>query len=105
MIDQAHLSAQTFGDPDLAREVLGLFVEQCSALRPLLGDPALGRDLRADYAHTLRGSAVGVGADAVARDCLALEACLRENRPDADALRGLAVSIDATVRAIAEWRT
>ena len=104
MIDRAHLSTQTFGDADLAGEVLGLFVEQCSALLPLLGDPALGRDLRADYAHTLRGSALGVGADAVAGDCLALEACFRESRPEADALGGLAVSIDATVRAIAEWR-
>ncbi len=41
LLDRAHLDRQTFGDADLAREVLGLFSEQCARLTPGLADPGL----------------------------------------------------------------
>ncbi|WP_419544784.1 Hpt domain-containing protein [Methylobacterium oryzae] len=61
-IDPAELEAQTGGDADLAREVLELFAGQCRSILPRLADPALPRAQRADLAHTLKGSAAGVGA-------------------------------------------
>ncbi|MGH1589755.1 Hpt domain-containing protein [Methylobacterium phyllosphaerae] len=64
-IDHAALDAQTGGDADLAREVLALFAGQCRAILPRLTDPALPPDQRADLAHTLKGSAAGVGAERV----------------------------------------
>ncbi|MBX9930237.1 MAG: Hpt domain-containing protein [Methylobacterium sp.] len=101
MIDRDHLSAQTFGDADLAREVLGLFVQQCSRLMPLIRDGSIEPGLRADHVHTLRGSAVGIGANAVSQVCAILEDALRRNEPDEKALDRLSDAVDATVLAIA----
>ena len=64
-IDRAALDAQTGGDADLAREVLALFAGQCRAILPKLADPAAPPEQRADLAHTLKGSAAGVGAERV----------------------------------------
>lgn len=61
-IDRAELDAQTGGDAGLAREVLTLFAGQCRAILPRLMDPSLPAGQRADLAHTLKGSAAGVGA-------------------------------------------
>lgn len=63
-IDRAHLSRMTFGDHSLEQEVLQLFDRQAALLieRMRHGDgPAVGA-----LAHTLKGSAVGIGAGAVA---------------------------------------
>lgn len=83
LIDREHLTAQTFGDADLAGEVLGLFVEQCRRLTPAITaeGPA---EARADLAHTLKGAALGVGAVRVAAASAAVEARLRagEAAPD-----------------------
>ena len=64
-IDRAALDDQTGGDADLAREVLALFAGQCRSILPRLADPAVPADRRADLAHTLKGSAAGVGAGRV----------------------------------------
>ncbi len=77
LLDRAHLDRQTFGDADLAREVLGLFAEQCERLLPGLADPDLAPGARADLAHTLKGSALGIGAARVAALAGRLEAALR----------------------------
>ncbi|MGE7416253.1 Hpt domain-containing protein [Methylobacterium tarhaniae] len=77
LLDRTHLDRQTFGDEDLAREVLALFAGQCDRLVPGLADPALDRQARADLAHTLKGSALGVGAARVAALAGRLEAALR----------------------------
>ncbi len=63
-IDRAHLSRMTFGDRGLEQEVLQLFDRQAALLieRMRHGDgPAVGA-----LAHTLKGSAAGIGASAVA---------------------------------------
>ncbi|GJD53450.1 hypothetical protein OPKNFCMD_6225 [Methylobacterium crusticola] len=87
LLDRAHLARQTFGDADLAREVLGLFAEQCARLGPGIADPALDGRARADLAHTLKGSALGVGAARVAGLAARIEEALRDGEAArADAL-------------------
>jgi HPt (histidine-containing phosphotransfer) domain-containing protein len=61
LLDLVHLSCQTFGDPDLERDVLRLFLNQVEST---------GRALRATTSavergrlyHLVKGSARGVGA-------------------------------------------
>jgi HPt (histidine-containing phosphotransfer) domain-containing protein len=79
-IDHDHLTEQTGGDTALAREVLGLFAGQCRTLMAGIADPALSGPERADLAHTLKGSALGVGAGAVVAASGALETALRAGR-------------------------
>ena len=80
LIDHAYLSGQTFGDVDLARELLGLFAGQCRRLMPGIADADLDPDRRADLAHTLKGSALGIGAAPVADLAASIEDRLREGR-------------------------
>ena len=77
LIDHAYLAQQTFGDGDLARELLGLFAGQCRRLLPGITDPGLDDLHRADLAHTLKGSALGIGAARVAALSAAIEDGLR----------------------------
>ncbi|MDP4024288.1 Hpt domain-containing protein [Methylobacterium sp. NEAU 140] len=98
-IDRAALDAQTGGDADLAREVLALFAGQCGAILPRLTDPALPAAARADLAHTLKGSAAGVGAARVQALAGAAEAALRAGG-DAP-LDALAASVAAALAEIA----
>jgi HPt (histidine-containing phosphotransfer) domain-containing protein len=67
-IDLAHLSRQTMGDRELEREVLHLFVQQALAARTQIAESSDGE--RRLLAHSLKGSARGVGAFAIA-DCVA----------------------------------
>jgi HPt (histidine-containing phosphotransfer) domain-containing protein len=64
-IDLEHLRRMTMGDAALEREVLSLFYAHSALLmqRMRSSDPA---GLPA-LAHTLKGSALGIGANAVAR--------------------------------------
>ena len=70
-IDRAHLTRMTLGDRSLEREVLQLFERQAAMLLERMSEveaasvPAL--------AHTLKGSARGIGAWSVARAAEALE--------------------------------
>ena len=102
LLDRAHLAAQTFGDAELAREVLGLFRAQMHRLPPILrvGDEA---GARMDAAHTLKGSARGVGAARVAACAQACEAVLRAGGDPAAELAALARALDATEDAIAVY--
>jgi HPt (histidine-containing phosphotransfer) domain-containing protein len=71
ILDRSHLSRMTFGDRSLEREVLQLFDRQAELLmeRMRTSDPAAVATL----AHTLKGSAVGVGAVRVARAATTVE--------------------------------
>jgi HPt (histidine-containing phosphotransfer) domain-containing protein len=70
-IDLVHLARMTLGDRGLEREVLELFDRQATMLVGRLrgGSPAV----IAALAHTLKGSARGVGAGRVARAAEAVE--------------------------------
>jgi HPt (histidine-containing phosphotransfer) domain-containing protein len=70
-IDVTHLSRMTLGERSLEREVLALFVRQADILLERIVDssPAIA----AAAAHTLKGSALGIGAWRVARAAEAVE--------------------------------
>jgi HPt (histidine-containing phosphotransfer) domain-containing protein len=70
-IDEDHLGRMTLGDRRLEREVLELFLRQTTIMlgRIVDADPPLA----AAAAHTLKGSARGIGAWRVARAAELLE--------------------------------
>ncbi len=71
IIDEEHLGRMTLGDRRLEREVLQIFVRQTAVM---LGRIADGEpDVAAAAAHTLTGSARGIGAWRVARAAEQLE--------------------------------
>ena len=101
-IDLAHLARMTLGDASLEREVLQLFHRQTDMLMARMTGAEAG--LVAASAHTIKGSARGIGAWRIARDAEAVE--LAAAAIDAAgleiALAGLEVSIGEARRAIAE---
>jgi HPt (histidine-containing phosphotransfer) domain-containing protein len=72
VFDRNHLARMTFGDRSLEREVLQLFDRQSELLleRMRTSEPAA----IATLAHTLKGSAVGIGAKRVASAAAEVEA-------------------------------
>jgi HPt (histidine-containing phosphotransfer) domain-containing protein len=70
-VDLGHLSRMTLGDRDLEREVLQLFERQADMLLQRM--PAAGAAHLAAMAHTIKGSARGIGAWQIAREAETLE--------------------------------
>jgi HPt (histidine-containing phosphotransfer) domain-containing protein len=70
-IDRSQLARMTFGDHSLEREVLQLFDRQAELLIARMR--ASAPSAVATLAHTLKGSAVGIGAGRVARAAGAAE--------------------------------
>jgi HPt (histidine-containing phosphotransfer) domain-containing protein len=99
-IDRDHLKRVTFGDASLEHELLQLFDRQSELLlaRMRAGDPATVATL----AHTLKGSACGIGADHVAQAAHAAEEAAALTAADiAAALDRLAQAADETRAQIA----
>ncbi len=71
-VDFKHLETYVAGDRGLAREVLGLFSDHARTVLPTL-DPAGPNEAWRHAAHSLKGSALGVGAFALAEVCGAAE--------------------------------
>ncbi len=71
-IDVEHLARMTLGDRALEREVLALFVRQAEMLRTRMETAAA--DVIGAAAHTLKGSATGIGAWPIARAAADVEA-------------------------------
>jgi hypothetical protein len=94
-IDLAHLARMTLGEHDLEREVLDLFDRQAGMLlaRMACESPRVV----AAYAHTLSGSARGVGAWKVAEAAAMVEHLA--TRPGAISLTG---AMDRLAAAVAE---
>jgi HPt (histidine-containing phosphotransfer) domain-containing protein len=98
-VDLLHLSRMTLGDRDLEREVLQLFERQAAMLLERM--PGAGPAHVAAMAHTIKGSARGIGAWQIARDAETLELAAASSC-DADrdvALAGLTGSVEK-VRAV-----
>lgn len=93
-VDLDHLAGQTFGDRELAVEILSLFLDQSVIL---LGRLEGGCDPAAWHAaaHTLKGSAYGVGAARVASLAFAVERMTAATSPEAKAaLEALRAAVD-----------
>jgi HPt (histidine-containing phosphotransfer) domain-containing protein len=71
VIDEVHLGRMTLGDRRLEREVLELFLRQSTIMLHRIA--GADRPLAAAAAHTLKGSARGIGAWRVARAAELLE--------------------------------
>jgi HPt (histidine-containing phosphotransfer) domain-containing protein len=96
-IDRAHLKLMTFGDRSLERELLRLFDRQAEVLIARMRQSETS--VLAALAHTLKGSAVSVGANEVARTAAAVElAASASSAARAAAFESLARAI-ATTRA------
>lgn len=80
VIDAPHLARMTLGDRGLEREVLELFVRQTTIIldRIARAEPAIA----AAAAHTLKGSARGIGAWRVARAAEMVEEAARTGASD-----------------------
>lgn len=61
LFDAAHLARYTLGDTELERDVLTMFFEQAALLHARLAD-AHSNEAWRDAAHSLKGSARGIGA-------------------------------------------
>ena len=100
-IDRGHLALMTFGDRSLEREVLALFDRQAELLiaRMRGGEPAA----IATLAHTLIGSAAGIGASRVAQTARAAEIAAGLSPPECvQAVDRLAAAVDEARALIAE---
>lgn len=91
-IDLVHLARMTFGDRSLEREVLQLFVRQSALLLGRL--QGADTDGVAALAHTIKGSARGVGAWRVATEAEAVEMASGNG---ADLLRATVARLGAAV--------
>ncbi|MEM8686647.1 MAG: Hpt domain-containing protein [Pseudomonadota bacterium] len=101
-IDMEHLLHYTMGDKALAREVLGLFSTQGRIYLEQL-DQTRDPKQRKASAHTLKGSARGVGAHHVAELAEVLEA-LSATPDDAEwtgALEALKSAFDEAITCVA----
>jgi chemotaxis protein histidine kinase CheA len=101
-IDLAHLARMTLGERGLEAEVLTLFDQQAAVLLARMGDCAPAA--AAAFAHTLKGSARGIGAWRVAAAADAVETnAIRSNAAEiAAAVRRLAAAMDEAKAAIAD---
>lgn len=99
-IDLIHLSHQSLGDRALERELLVLFDRHASQivnrLRATVSSKAPEMGEATDLAHTLKGSALAVGARRVAKAAEALEMALKLPLGE-DPLNARIAEIDAAV--------
>jgi HPt (histidine-containing phosphotransfer) domain-containing protein len=98
-IDMAHLSHMTLGERSLEIEVLRLFERQAELLLARMRE--VGPEGVATLAHTLSGSAKGIGAWRVAAAAEAAESAVKQHESLDPAMAGLAASVDEARRAIA----
>lgn len=92
VLDACHLDRMTLGDRALEREVLQLFLRQTTIMldRIMGAEPAVA----AAAAHTLKGSARGIGAWRVARAAERLEHAASRSK-DRNDLEGVIAELKA----------
>jgi HPt (histidine-containing phosphotransfer) domain-containing protein len=98
-LDLEHLARMTLGERELEREVLMLFAQQSAELLARL--EKLPRE-GASLAHTLKGSARGIGAFAVADAAEGLERRLRHGLSVTAEVAALGQAIGSAQLAITE---
>jgi HPt (histidine-containing phosphotransfer) domain-containing protein len=97
VLDREHLARMTLGEASLEREVLALFERQTELLLPRIRGATPPQ--AATLAHTLKGSALGIGAFAVARAAAGVEQASRAEL--SAAIDALAAAVAATMGEIA----
>ncbi|KCZ53016.1 Hpt domain-containing protein [Hyphomonas pacifica] len=80
LLDRNHLKSMTGNDPGLAIEIIELFQHQAEIWSRML-DPKTDPKQWADAAHTLKGSALGIGAIRLAAKCEKAEKAGRAETP------------------------
>ena len=70
--DQPHLARYTLGNPDLEKEIIGLFLQQLPSIVVMLEEAETAAQWKM-AAHTLKGSAAAVGATAIHASAVELE--------------------------------
>ncbi|MGE3301546.1 MAG: Hpt domain-containing protein [Hyphomonadaceae bacterium] len=95
LFDAAHFDMMTGGDRTLQAEIAALFRAREAEWRVLFAPAHPGESWR-DGAHTLKGSARGIGLWALAEACAAAEAAAAE----APALEALNRALDAALGAL-----
>ncbi len=103
-VDFDYLETYAGGDAGLVEEVLGLFQEQAAIWMRLL-DPRAENEAWRDAAHTIKGSARGVGAAGLADACQAAEDAADRGPAARDlALAEVRLQMDAVLSGIAAYR-
>lgn len=97
VFDRSHLAQYTMDSPELEREIIGLFVAQLPAILDRLQNVSSRDDWRI-ATHTLKGSALAVGAYKIGELAKKLEPV---NSPEQDAKRKKLLS--GLVRAVDEF--
>ena|ERR1700674_5198840 len=97
-IDLVHLARMTLGDRGLEREVLALFDRQATILVARMRDAESAAV--ASVAHTLKGSARGVGAWRVAGAAEAVEQAASAGEANLDAAIGRLALVAEEARAV-----
>ncbi len=101
-IDLVHLARQTDGDDALEAELLIMFDGQAEKLAERVKIAELPRRARADIAHRLKGSALAIGAFAVARAASSLEEAFEREGAEPEAeIAALAEAVATARSAIA----
>jgi HPt (histidine-containing phosphotransfer) domain-containing protein len=100
-IDMEHLFRMTLGDQHLLREVLRLFDRQIEMLLPRIVHSRVTTTAAA-VAHTLKGSARGIGAWRVAQAAEAVERTAGDLAGMKISVENLAATAEETRAAIAE---
>jgi HPt (histidine-containing phosphotransfer) domain-containing protein len=100
VIDLVHLGRMTLGEKSLEAEVLALFDRQADMLLARM-ERALPAAAAA-FAHTIKGSARGIGAWRVAEAAEAVERAANGSADLAATIAGLAAAIGEARKAIAD---
>ena len=95
VVDFGHLERYALADQSLVDEVLAIFRQQAEVWMPQF-DPAAPDKAWRDLAHSLKGSALGIGAFALADEC---EAAERSTRTDLEERKRLLAYIRAALDA------
>lgn len=102
-LDHGFLARQCMGDAALEQEILGLFLREARRMRGEIARPGQSAAAIADTAHKLKGSALAVGAGALAADAARFEALCRSGGAAAErqaALARLQAAVDRVCSAI-----
>jgi len=104
-IDFDHLNQYVGGDADLTREVFGMFQHQVDMWGRMLNADA-DDDTWASVTHTLKGSALAVGANGLAKICEKAEDLIGDGRRPGGrevAVQNIEFRISKVITEIQRW--